>query len=64
MAVMSRARTKYECKYECGVTYDSIDVHVFADRGPCQSVVFRRHVLRLVADRHPERPPPKRKHTL
>ena len=30
-AVMSRARTKYECKYECLVTYDSIDVRVLAD---------------------------------
>ena len=41
------------------MTYDSIDVHVLADKGSCQSVVFRRHVLQPVADRHPERPPPK-----
>jgi hypothetical protein len=41
------------------VTYDSIDVHVLADKGSCQSVVFRRHVLPPVADRHPEPPPPK-----
>ena len=38
---MCRARTKYECKYDCLVSFDSIDVHVLAARGVLSKHCFK-----------------------